>query len=79
MTVCLVIIYVVYFRFFFGKNRVMQLALGRSGAEEYKDGLHLVAEVCTTKVYIVTLYDASRPRSCMAIVVYCLPTPAVLM
>ena len=33
-------------RFFYGKNRVMQLALGKSEAEEYKDGLHLVAEVC---------------------------------
>ena len=33
-------------RFFYGKNRVMQLALGRTGAEEYKEGLHKIAEVC---------------------------------
>ena len=32
-------------RFFYGKNRVMQLALGRTEAEEYKEGLHHVAEV----------------------------------
>ena len=32
-------------RFFYGKNRVMQLALGRSEAEEYKEGLHKVAQV----------------------------------
>ena len=32
-------------RFFYGKNRVMQLALGRTEAEEYKEGLHRVAEV----------------------------------
>ena len=32
-------------RFFYGKNRVMQLALGRSEAEEYKEGLHHVSEV----------------------------------
>ena len=32
-------------RFFYGKNHVMQLALGRSEAEEYKEGLHNVAQV----------------------------------
>ena len=32
-------------RFFYGKNRVMQLALGRTEAEEYKEGLHHVTEV----------------------------------
>nr|AAX48829.1 PO-like [Suberites domuncula] len=31
-------------RFFFGKNRVMQLALGRSESDEYKTGLHYVSE-----------------------------------
>ena len=37
-------------RFFYGKNRVMQLALGRTEAEEYKEGLHNIAQVsvCTT-------------------------------
>ena len=32
-------------RFFYGKNRVMQLALGRTEAEEYKEGLHNIAQV----------------------------------
>ena len=32
-------------RFFFGKNKVMQKALGKSDEDEYKDGLHHVAEV----------------------------------
>ena len=27
-------------RFFFGKNRVMQLALGRTEEEEYRENLH---------------------------------------
>lgn len=31
-------------RFFYGKNRVMQLALGRTEAEEYRDGLCSLAE-----------------------------------
>lgn len=31
-------------RFFYGKNRVMQLALGRTEAEEYREGLSNVAE-----------------------------------
>ena len=34
-------------RFFYGKNRVMQLALGRTEVEEYKEGLHNIAQVCT--------------------------------
>ncbi len=32
-------------RFFFGKNRVMQLALGRSDSDEYRIGLRYVSEV----------------------------------
>ena len=32
-------------RFFLGKNRVMQLALGNDEAQEYKDGLHKIANV----------------------------------
>ncbi|XP_064392229.1 mRNA turnover protein 4 homolog [Halichondria panicea] len=31
-------------RFFFGKNRVMQLALGRSDSDEYRTGLRFVSE-----------------------------------
>ena len=33
-------------RFFFGKNRVMQLALGRAESDEYKTNPHYVSEVC---------------------------------
>ena len=32
-------------RFFLGKNRVMQLALGSDEAQEYKEGLHKMAAV----------------------------------
>ena len=32
-------------RFFYGKNRVIQAALGRTDAEEYKEGLARVAKV----------------------------------
>ncbi|XP_067826242.1 mRNA turnover protein 4 homolog [Heptranchias perlo] len=31
-------------RFFFGKNKVMAVALGREPADEYKDGLHKVSK-----------------------------------
>ncbi|XP_078414162.1 mRNA turnover protein 4 homolog [Cetorhinus maximus] len=31
-------------RFFFGKNKVMMVALGREPADEYKDGLHKVSK-----------------------------------
>ena len=53
-------------RFFYGKNRVMQLALGRTGAEEYKEGLHKIAEVCVYKctyMYIVQLLKIPRRKS----------------
>lgn len=33
-------------RFFYGKNRVIQLALGRTEAEEYKESLHTISAVC---------------------------------
>ena len=32
-------------RFFYGKNTVMQLALGRTEADEYKDNLHKISKV----------------------------------
>ncbi|XP_069774838.1 mRNA turnover protein 4 homolog isoform X2 [Narcine bancroftii] len=31
-------------RFFFGKNKVMMVALGKGSADEYKDGLHKVSK-----------------------------------
>ncbi|XP_020368024.2 mRNA turnover protein 4 homolog, partial [Rhincodon typus] len=31
-------------RFFFGKNKVMMVALGKEPADEYKDGLHKVSK-----------------------------------
>lgn len=30
-------------RFFFGKNKVMAVALGRTADDEYKDNLHLIS------------------------------------
>ena len=33
-------------RFFFGKTKVMQVALGRTDADEYMEGLHLISKVC---------------------------------
>lgn len=37
-----------YGRIFLGKNKVLQLALGRNDSEEYKDGLHFVSKVSET-------------------------------
>ena len=39
-------------RFFFGKNRVMQLALGRTESDEYKTNLHYVSEVGVSIVIV---------------------------
>lgn len=33
------------YRIFLGKNKVLQLALGRNESDEYKDGLHFVSKV----------------------------------
>ena len=33
------------YRFFLGKTKVSQVALGRSDAEEYREGLHLLSKV----------------------------------
>ena len=30
-------------RFFFGKNKVMAVALGRAADDEYKDNLHIIS------------------------------------
>ena len=35
-----------HLRFFLGKNRVMQVALGKSEEDEYKPNLHTLSEVC---------------------------------
>ena len=35
----------VFHRMFLGKNKVLQLALGRNESDEYKDGLHFVSKV----------------------------------
>ena len=37
---------VLFRRFFFGKNKVMSIALGRSAEEEIKPSLHLLSRVC---------------------------------
>lgn len=39
---------VVVCRVFLGKNKVLQLALGRNESDEYKDGLHFVSKVRAT-------------------------------
>ncbi|XP_078095000.1 mRNA turnover protein 4 homolog [Mustelus asterias] len=54
-------------RFFFGKNKVMMLALGKQPADEYKDGLHKVSKQLQgevgllftnrTKVEVVEWFD----------------------
>lgn len=33
-----------FFRFFFGKNKVMALALGRTAEDEFKDDLHKLSK-----------------------------------
>ena len=47
-------------RFFFGKNRVMQCALGLTEAEEYKDGLHLLAKVNSHELYSLVYVEVER-------------------
>lgn len=37
----------IFLRFFFGKNKVMSIGLGRTEAEEYKEGLHKLAACLT--------------------------------
>jgi hypothetical protein len=49
-------------RFFYGKNRVMQLALGRTDAEEYRDGLSSVAEVCSLGIWGLSCYSEELPQ-----------------
>lgn len=36
-----------HFRFFFGKNKVMMIALGKGPTDEYKDNLHKVNMFCS--------------------------------
>ena len=37
-------VYLTIYRFFFGKNKVMSLALGRTTEDEYKDNLHKLSK-----------------------------------
>ena len=39
------IVYTLYYSFFFGKNSLMQIALGKSEEDEPKPNLHLVGDV----------------------------------
>ena len=41
------ILYLVSSSFFFGKNSLMQIALGKSEEDEPKENLHLVSDVRT--------------------------------
>ena len=38
----------ILYRIFLGKNKILQLALGRNESDEYKDGLHFVSKVCNS-------------------------------
>ena len=37
--------YEIDFRFYFGKNKVMSIALGRTKEDEYKEKLHEISKV----------------------------------
>ena len=37
--------YEINFRFYFGKNKVMSIALGRTKEDEYKEKLHEISKV----------------------------------
>lgn len=39
-------------RFFFGKNKVMTIALGREKEAEYRENLHKIASVSVNFMYI---------------------------
>ena len=41
-------------RFFFGKSKVMQLALGRTDSDEFMDGLHLISKVGVTSLGLIS-------------------------
>ena len=43
-------------RIFLGKNSIAQIALGRTEAEEYKENLHLISQVCSILIKINLLY-----------------------
>lgn len=47
-TLIATIIYFLFCRFFFGKNKVMVIALGKGETDEYKDNLHKVVEILHT-------------------------------
>lgn len=65
-------LYVWYFRFFLGSNKVMQVALGRSDSDEIRSGLHKVSKVQLTILNVwrfcsislnVPLFDLRFPFS----------------
>ena len=45
------------YRIFLGKNKVLQLALGRNESDEYKDGLHFVSQVSDSYLIAHTRYN----------------------
>ena len=47
-------------RFFYGKNRVLQAALGRTEAEEYREGLSKLA-----KVHVQCMYSTAQMQGKM--------------
>jgi mRNA turnover protein 4 len=46
-------------RFFFGKNRIMQLALGRTEEEEYKEGIHTISNMLKGNVGLLFTNEQS--------------------
>ena len=48
MIMCLTNVLFMVFRFFLGSNKVMQVSLGRSTADEIRPGLHKVSKVALT-------------------------------
>ena len=43
----------VWSRFFLGSNKVLQVALGRTAADEQKDGIHKASEVIMNPLLII--------------------------
>jgi hypothetical protein len=58
-----------FFRLFLGKNKIVQLALGKSSEDEYQDNLSNVSELLSGNVGLLA---TNRPKA--DILKYALPT-----
>ena len=54
------VIVMMHYRIFLGKNKVLQLALGRNESDEYKDGLHFVSQVSDSYFITYTRHNYSK-------------------